>query len=447
MNEDIKDLKDLISKFIDECCLYNRIYHIYEIFKDYFGNNNVDLQGGINREDIQNFLEKEIVSSYVSTLILNDSKVGNDCGNYNLIELPKEKAIRILNLLRLPEHEQIINRILRMSSVSTLSSSAANIIVRFPSVTITNEHNRSINIEELYAKISINYYGILADAFKLNRSQYSITQYLEGYMHSHVSTLPITEPSVFQYCCLGSGPIKNTINSLENDYSEDIWKLFCLELDKYVHTESLTGIPYHRLEEIGYSNSQLLYGNPFNFPIVNKCSMLNITSIEKEFVRYLIGKNILKFSYIGNSYTLGANQLELLLLISNSFIEWYNNIFSKDITKEKVENSEYYTPQFLKSSKFLIDCIIHNKCLYIKRNDNIESNIEVAKSNIGKQVLVFKGKPVYLSITGLENMETDNTITLINPHIVSCWLCKILKVLNYRYGRAKTEYNKEIEYL
>ena len=46
----------------------------------------------------------------------------------------------------------------------------------------------------------------------------------------------------------------------------------------------------------------------------------------------------------------------------------------------------------------------------------------------------------------LENIE-NNTVTLINPIIVSRWLCKILKVLNYRYGRDKTEYNKEIEYL
>lgn len=443
MNEDIKTI---ISQFIDDYCAPNRIYRIYEIFKDYFGDNNVDLQGGIVKEDIQNFLEKEIVSSYVSTLILNDSKVGNECSNYNLIELPKEKAIRILNLLRLPEHEQIIKRILRMSSISTLSSSAVNIIIRFPNVTITNEYNRSITIEELYAKISLNYYGILADAFKLNRSQYSITQYLEGYMHSHVATIPIMEPSTFQYCCLGTGPIKNTINSLENDYNEDIWKLFCLELDKYVHTESLNGIPYHRLEEIGHSNGQISFGNPFNFPIINKCSYLEITNIEKEFVRYLIEKNILKFSYIGNSYTLGINQFDLLLLISNSFIKWYNNIFSKDTTKEKVKSSNFYTPQFLKNSNFLVDYIVYNKCLYNKESHNSENNIEKVKSIIGKQVLVFKGKPVYLNITGLENIE-NNTVTLINPIIVSRWLCKILKVLNYRYGRDKTEYNKEIEYL
>lgn len=330
--------------------------------------------------------------------------------------------------------------------IQKVTSNCLIIIVYFPVVKITNEHDRCVVINDLWAKVKIsNFYGTLIDKFTLNRSQYDLTQYLENYMHSHVSNIPKEDPTQFQNSCLGTGPIIETIDTLHREYNVDIWKLFCLELDKYVHTESISGVPYHRLEALGHSNGYNKFGNPCSLPVVNSWS--RIPNIEKAFVRYLIEKKVLKFNYVGNSYSLGMNHFDLILLISNIFIEWYNTIYLKNIKNLEFEEAEDSIFDHLMDSKFLEEFIIYNKCIYSINPNTRVDRIEEVKANIGKQVLTFKGEPVYLNITGIDKSKTQNKAILINPYMISYWLCIILKVLNYRYGRDKTEYNKEIKYL
>ena len=67
-------------------------------------------------------------------------------------------------------------------------------------------------------------------------------------MHSHISSIPFGNFTFFQSPCTGSGPINNTICSLSRDFDANLWRLFCLELSKYVEVESIAGTPYHRLE-------------------------------------------------------------------------------------------------------------------------------------------------------------------------------------------------------
>lgn len=125
------------------------------------------------------------------------------------------------------------------------------ILVHFPEVRVTNENNRCIDLKDLFAEVTIGYDGTLFGTFKLNKATYDIAQWKSCYIHSHVNSLYYNRVAEFKDPCLGNGPIKSTILRLHSAYNEDDWKLFCLELQKYVQTESLAGGPYIKLENVG----------------------------------------------------------------------------------------------------------------------------------------------------------------------------------------------------
>lgn len=103
---------------------------ILEIFSDYFGEDKVDMQG---------FRTKEEFCEYKS-LERNDT---------DAISLPN----------------------------------GIFILVWFPQVRVTNEYNKSVDIQDLYAKVIINTEGQLIGKFYLNRATYPLSHMRVGYMH------------------------------------------------------------------------------------------------------------------------------------------------------------------------------------------------------------------------------------------------------------------------
>ena len=148
---------------------------VYEIFKDFFGENLVDLQGFPNLDPESPALGESGYSGYI--------------------------------------------------------------IVRFPDVTVTNEHDRSVDIKEVYVKLRIDHTGSLIGKFGLSRAHFPMSHLKSNYAHSHIPGIP-SLGTPFLDPCLGSGPINNTINSLNVDFDEDLWSLFCLELQKNREKES-----------------------------------------------------------------------------------------------------------------------------------------------------------------------------------------------------------------
>lgn len=103
---------------------------ILEIFSDYFGEDKVDMQGFRTKED---FCENKSLGK----------------GNTDAILLP----------------------------------SGIFILVWFPQVRVTNEYNRSVDIQDLYAKVKIDTEGQLIGKFYLNRATYPLSHMKAGYMH------------------------------------------------------------------------------------------------------------------------------------------------------------------------------------------------------------------------------------------------------------------------
>ena len=305
------------------------------------------------------------------------------------------------------------------------SFSRINILVRFPEVRITNENDKYIDIWELYAKVTITYSGTMCGDLRLNRSEYDLFQLRNGYMHSHISSIPFSRLAEFQSPCLGSGPIRGTIATLNYsgiEFDELRWELFCLELSKYVQVESLAGGPYHRLEELGDSSMRV---QPVTWPMYRDSQLRSYSSLNtglyKDFMMWLLRKKKLKFDFL-NSYGIGMSYIQWTIFISNEFIEWYN------IRYKEGEVAASYRELLLEG--LLYRGVLNNNKIYTSRCSAADNYFQY----VGRQVCIFKGEPVLFKMReGNTDTNDDNMSTFLAPVIVEHFYKCILEIVNYEY--------------
>lgn len=324
------------------------------------------------------------------------------------------------------------------------------ILVYYPSVTIANENDRSAELTELYVKIEVSNDGLLLGTFRINRSEYTAAQWVSDYMHSHVCGIPKNTPNTFLSPCLGYGPIRDTCLSLNREFDEDIWRLFIYELDKYIHTESLSGGPYRKIENIGISNNSssyietVLIPEVWDFTIVYELESL----LYNEFLPYLIHKGIFSFNYNGKYYDIADSPLNIVIKTSNVFIEWYNSL---------PDQSKVNWVNIMFANGNLIRCKTLNGGLYTRKVHRRNLDLDNINLRIGTPLWEFKGNIVYRNITNIPNStETAdpmmeeflrNSAILLDPRIVSKLINRIVNVINFKYGRAETTPGEETFYL
>ena len=426
----------LIEEKIEE--LYNSLmdkpFRVLSIFNDFFGEDKVDMQGYLSLDEFNSWMNIEPLSTYIpnSNIVSMDN---NDWSRYKtqtITDLPETQVEKVVNGLTNTTVKEIIGNV---------EFNDIFILVHFPHVRVTNEHSRFVDINHLWAKIRVMYDGTLSGKFTLNRSEYTLLHFRSHYLHSHVSCIPETDFTQFQNPCTGSGPINGTISTLNRDYDEDMWNMFCLELSKYVTVESIAGGPYNYLERLGTNNMQEDV-NRFTTYLLPNYNVANITSDKlKEFVRYFINSKKLKFNYVNGSYSIGMSLIEFIVLISNEFIKWYNDQFNKGELTIKFAD--------LKARGILRECIIDNGKIYYDGNINNANNYA---QYIGKQVCMFKGKEITVDITDVAEVRNENKSIILDTQTALYILTTILKVLNYRYGRNKATHEDnqlgtEVRYL
>lgn len=350
-----------------------------------------------------------------------------------------------VDLQGLPTLEQIPTRYRTAQLINSYLAHVENIfiLVHFPSVRVTNEHDRFTTVNHLYAKVSLNCRGQMLGRFGLNRAEYTVQHFTNGYMHSHVSEIPLYDFTQFQTPCTGSGPINNTICSLVHDFDADLWRLFCLELDKYVQVESVAGVPYHKLENLtdrranlSKLNTDLFYKDRLDPSDVGgyRNPLLTLPQIA-EFTKYVIDSDILKFSFGGTRYQLAISPTEYAYLISNLFIKWYNEKYAK--------GEVIHTKNDLTNGNVLYECkIVNGEPWAVSRYG--PSYLDYQRY-IGSVICSFKGQPVTLSISDVpvQNAESDNTTLVLNGGIRSYVTTKILNVINFRYGNNAENPNQK----
>lgn len=365
--------------------ILERLNEVLEVFNSFYSKENVDMQGVPSLSDIQDLIARGIIPEDIV-----DSN--------NNIEDIVNKSTNI--------HEYI----------------SPFILVHFPKVTITNENNKSIDITHLFAKVRLNIDGTIRGSFTLNRSEYTVNELQRNYMHSHVRGIPTDDFTRFSTSCLGSGPIRNTMTTLSTQYDLDRWRLFCLELNKYVQVESIAGIPYHYLERVNLNG--YVVSIPPHYKVVDYFQFnLNNRGI-KSFIEYYIKNNNLKFNFINGNYSIGMSFKDYILDISNSFINWYNN--HRDSTID-------YSLQFLINKKILIKTIIEGNDINKVINDISPLDYSSYTSYQGKYVCTFKGERITLNIRDISVEE--NYSHILNIDLSLYILRLILLVINYNYGK------------
>lgn len=382
-----------INQLYDHLC--QRVNNIYDIFKGFFGEEFVDLQSP--KEDII----KLDIASFVAPY-----RTASDADEYELKES-------------------------RLKELETLFSDRKVIIyVWWPVVIVTNENNRSINIQDLYAKIEITLEGRIPyenTGFLLNRATYTREQFLSNYLHSHIQNIPKQDFTHFGSPCLGRGPIKDTISTLKNEYSDTFWLLFCQELSMYVTVESLTGGPWKRLEQVGGINKLTEY-NGYKLEDASTCTfdVFFDRNQLKEFIRYYLQYGHLSLSYMNGKFVCGMSYYEFIIDISNAFIDYYN----EDLSEPGDQLSKCYDRRLLNK------VILVNNSFYKEGDNHTDSNSLSLYKN--KFVLKFKGKEIRTNIIDDEDKEDKETATVIDHCVAMYVLNNILRTINFRY---KNEHN------
>lgn len=238
---------------------------------------------------------------------------------------------------------------------------------------------------------------------------------------SHVSGIDFDFK--FRSVCTGSGPINNTMSSLTVGFDEPIWQLFCLELERYMGTESLEGGPYRRMENIGANGTNMR--NNFSIEPVSYTSSSHFSGeLVDEFLDYLFASNVLKFNYRNGSYGLAHTFTDTVLTISNDFIDWYNAKYRVTFNIPTIDS--------LKGSGIIKEVIIANGAIY---DPNSNANRDYSQY-VGRKVLTFKGQDVNLVINGLTN-GVRNVSTILNVDMIREFVWAILELLNCEYGNSK----------
>lgn len=258
------------------------------------------------------------------------------------------------------------------------------ILVHWPVVTVTNEYDAHIDIWDLYSLTLITHDGKLCLPPQFIRTTYDRLQWNGDYMHSHISSIGKADLTRFHSSCLGSGPINKTIEKLKgnvaripNAYEDmDIWSLYCWELDKYVAVESIQGVPYKKMQHLGeYTQEGIHYSAICLQPFTSYSEDYLI--LLRRFVRHLIKSKVLKFAYFNGKYTLALNYVNTVLTLSNLFIDYYNS--NKDIRdiypKTDLFDKKFISQMYIKggvvypkdSSSVPIDAVIGTTMLTFKR--------------------------------------------------------------------------------
>ena len=413
-------MNELIESKIEE--LYSLLMYkpnqVLAIFNNFFGEDKVDMQGFIDVDKFKSWLAITPIFEYTSRESLGMSREDyNTYKEQSLTELKSEVLDLVLN--QLCSREMI-------DSIGQKKFNSGFILVHFPHVRITNEYDRFVDINHLYAKVKVLHDGSMDGYFALNRAEYTYLHISNNYMHSHVGSIPTSDFTQFQTPCTGIGPINDTMSNLNKGFDSDIWKLFCLELSKYVEVESIEGTPYHRLENLGTLNMRT---DKCVFTVTNRLDYYGINGIRnliKDFTLHFINQKKLKFNYANGSYSIGMSFIEYMIIISNEFIDWYNKKFNN---KEVI-----YSFNKLKRECVLKEVFIANNKIYY---EDSRRNVNLYTPYNGKKMCTFKGAEVLINITDLNEVEKDNKSIILNTNIALYILSKILCVINYRYGKPE----------
>ena len=427
-----EEIKKQVHELHDS--IMERPNKILQFFQDFFGEGRVDMQGFPSKDEFYGNLSTRMIDSFITREeVINSTAYRNMSGEDQLLvrtfwDNEDAWSYSVTSDAILAQYFLPIMK----EKLGNMAFNDLFIIISFPTVRITNEYDKYVDIKELWLKVPFNWMGKGKGYFGVNRSNYPLNQFKHGYMHSHVSSIPRSNFENFQTPCTGRGPINSSLSTLAIGYDEAIWQLLCLELDRYVRVESIDGVPHHRLENIPapemgdakdkFSMQSLRGVVPWN-------SAFGIEQF-KLFIKYLLENKKIRFNYSNGSYGIGMSFIDTVVLISNEFISWYNTEYNKHTFDISYAD--------LVSTGVINECIITNGKVYIPRPVRRNSSDDYQRY-VGKKICTFKGREITLTIDGVLSSEEEslNRTRILNLQYIEAIVCSMLRILNYGYGREE----------
>lgn len=418
-------LKEVESRLRDVYnAITNPVSNVVDVFVQQFGEEFVDC-------DIMTFdaLVEKLKNETLRSMGVTNYVAANTYGSYTIDTDDYAQNGTGKKFLEYIPDLNIINFVTPALTSIIFPNTTIPIIIYFPKVRVTNENDKFVDIDDLYVRVTIDRFGKLTGCFEMIRGTYTFAQFNSGYAHSHLPRVDVNNITKWKNPCLGTGPIRDTINTLWNINDPNIWGLFAFELSKYVTIESLAGIPYIRLESIKETTT----ANDTNLYYISNMSESTKNLLDK-FIIYCAKHKKFKIRYVDGEYRIGENPVQAIINLSNTFIDWYDNH----------ENSSAVKPSFhdLKERQFLKECVIANNHIYELRNGN-GRDIGAALRVNNTALFKFKGNTVRLNIITNTSVSSDNISYILSDGACGYVFSRVLTIINYKYGRSEKQGDSE----
>lgn len=416
------DREETIKSWYKDCL--ENIQTVHSIFINTFGEDRVDLQGVLSEDD------------FVSQML------------GRVVTIPEKAPMLIRDI---SEDELIVYQE-RLRTILRQNLNNATIIVHFPELTITNERDRTHLIRDMYARVVLLPDGKLCSGPQFHRATFTCAECRNNYLHSHVRNIPFGDLTKWQGGCLGSGPIRDTISRLSISFSWEDWTLFAVQLDQYVHVESLEGGPHHRMESIGTNSERWgeqddITGFPrmsrpllFSPPRVNAPRFSENFTKEhfSEFVTYFcrhFRETGLFIAFANDHYFWGSPVIETVEKMSNMFIEWFNT--QRHLGEITATYEELLRNFIIKHS------IVRNRKLINYIPESNTNNRNYANYE-GTHLFYFKGNPVtfhYIPPETIENLTVQEASRTLNTSLVIAVIQAIETHITLAYGNTPSSFD------
>lgn len=288
-------------------------------------------------------------------------------------------------------------------------------LVRFPEVDVTNENNEKIRIYDLFVEIPVSIDGIMTDSnFSMLRSTYTKQQYASRYCHSHIPQIRcFSDAMEFKRPCLGNGPIRLTMQTLNEGFNPDIWGLFAYELKLYVQTESLKGGPYIRMSSVAGRE-------PYVSAPYYKLGVVVANTVDK-FIRWMYNNNLckMKFGFSKGSFKIGLPKSEALLTLSGLFGKWH---------VEEMISDEH---NVMSLNTYMTQCVINDDEVYRYSQLNTNRGIDFIQDHY---MFMFREEPVTSKL--IEDTIQPDVLVLLRPEIYNYIVNNLIIILN-TYGERE----------
>ena len=390
------------------------------IIKEWFGEENVEIA------DYSQYKENANVT--VPTIA---DYINNFRGIYNIRILPilveyalKEFSLHYNHYSSIPEFENSI--VLNSIMEQVFDALPYRVTIRFPKVMIANENNESHLIKDLFISFFVSSEGkCMERTLSMGRQTFTYSELRVGYLHSHY---PIVRgaSNLIQWLrpCLGSGPIKKTMQSLSTRgyFKSTLWYLFYCELNKYVCTESLSGIPYISLKKV--SNAADIVQTEENQCTDTYSSVLN--GIIDSYTKWLIRSVSLPFNFINGKIDLAMNNYDFIIFLTQHL---------KEFTREDTSCKKWNITEVIGMLVRKVD----TGSSFIMRNTQTDDFRGATKLD-GTSFITFNGEDLKIKVEGISE---GICCSVINPSIARYIRAKIVSIVNYYYYERKN--GKKIE--